>query len=393
MDNLVYIKKRIAIIFMEGYVLYSPYLLNLIQSLSVKAEVFLIISKQIDLNVRGNLDPTHFLPQSINVGDCFLNRILYKCKERCQLLREGVFKKQLYRLLCLIQIVWLNLKIAWTVKRINPHRLLVVDYSGLVYSRACFLPKHFISLELFDGITGRVSKYRKQISSVLSQSDIRIDLLLPNWERQKFTAVNSRNYLGRVESQKNGLLIYSGGLTWFFGLRPILEYIQGSTEKIVLQGGIGSPDFMRELKADFGMLLENGQLILDSEYLLHSEVISYLAPFSIGFCFYDQSYPYMNSVNYTYGSPGKLYAYLAAGVPMVCSNLPGMQIVREYGCGVAVDSLSTDVIREAVQLIQNDYELYRENCFKAAEAVSFDRQITPYIDYLLETSDKAVARA
>ena len=56
------------------------------------------------------------------------------------------------------------------------------------------------------------------------------------------------------------------------------------------------------------------------------------------------------TLNHRLTTPNKLFEAMAAGVPVLASDLPGMStIVRETGCGRLVDPARTDQIAAALR--------------------------------------------
>jgi glycosyltransferase involved in cell wall biosynthesis len=88
------------------------------------------------------------------------------------------------------------------------------------------------------------------------------------------------------------------------------------------------------------------------------------------------------TLNHRYTTPQKLFEALAAGVPVVASDLPGMaDIVRASDAGVLCDATSPDSIAAAIKevLDQPPAELaaMRERASLAArETYNWDRQVT-----------------
>ncbi len=77
------------------------------------------------------------------------------------------------------------------------------------------------------------------------------------------------------------------------------------------------------------------------------------------------------TLNHRFTTPNKLWEAMAAGVPVVASDLPGMAaVVRETGCGVLVDSVDpSDIargIREILALPADKGRALRERCLSAA---------------------------
>ena len=61
--------------------------------------------------------------------------------------------------------------------------------------------------------------------------------------------------------------------------------------------------------------------------------------------------------NYFYSQPIKMYEYMAAGIPFVCSDFPGWKVVaEESGAGICVESENCDMIAEAINELLSDRE-------------------------------------
>lgn len=61
--------------------------------------------------------------------------------------------------------------------------------------------------------------------------------------------------------------------------------------------------------------------------------------------------------NYFYSQPTKIYEYMAAGLPFICSDFPAWRTVAEQsGAGICVDPNDTDGLKRAVSDLLNDTE-------------------------------------
>ncbi|HEX6160189.1 MAG TPA: hypothetical protein VF111_08495, partial [Thermoanaerobaculia bacterium] len=89
-----------------------------------------------------------------------------------------------------------------------------------------------------------------------------------------------------------------------------------------------------------------------------------------GFCFYDFNILARDDFNYVSCPSGKLFNYLAAGVPVIGSDVLGLQPVREKGCGVLLPDPTPHAIAEAIAMIEADRDGYRARCLAAS--VDFD---------------------
>jgi glycosyltransferase involved in cell wall biosynthesis len=77
------------------------------------------------------------------------------------------------------------------------------------------------------------------------------------------------------------------------------------------------------------------------------------------------------SLNHRYTTPQKLFEAMAAGTPVVASDLPGIRaIVREAMCGVLCDPTSPSAIaaamREVLTASRDNREAFRAAALKAA---------------------------
>ncbi len=92
-----------------------------------------------------------------------------------------------------------------------------------------------------------------------------------------------------------------------------------------------------------------------------------------------------NTLNHKLTTPNKLFEALAAGVPVVASDLPGMApIVRETGAGVLCDPDDPAGIARAIRAILDAPEArrrsFRERAFAAARATyNWERQADAYL--------------
>ena len=93
-----------------------------------------------------------------------------------------------------------------------------------------------------------------------------------------------------------------------------------------------------------------------------------------------------STLNHRLTTPNKLFEAMAAGVPSVVSDLPGMAtIVRETGCGVLVDPADAGAIGRAiasiVELPAADWDAWRRRCLAAAhERYSWETQVARLLE-------------
>ena len=93
-----------------------------------------------------------------------------------------------------------------------------------------------------------------------------------------------------------------------------------------------------------------------------------------------------DTLNHRLTTPNKLFEAMAAGVPAVVSDLPGMRaIVNETGSGILVDPTDTRAIADAipriVQLPEDEWLAWRQRCLDAAhERYNWETQVQALLD-------------
>jgi glycosyltransferase involved in cell wall biosynthesis len=93
-----------------------------------------------------------------------------------------------------------------------------------------------------------------------------------------------------------------------------------------------------------------------------------------------------DTINHRLTTPNKLFEAMAAGVPAVVSDLPGMSaVVRDAGSGVLVDPTDTvaiaAAIRQILDLSEAEWLAWRERCIAAAhDRYNWETQVERLLD-------------
>lgn len=101
------------------------------------------------------------------------------------------------------------------------------------------------------------------------------------------------------------------------------------------------------------------------------------------------------TLNHRLTVPNKLFEAMAAGVPVVASDLPGMApIVRSTGCGLLVDPMSppaiADAIRQILEAPPGERDAWREAGRRAVrERYSWEREAPKLLAVLAELTGRA----
>ena len=261
-------------------------------------------------------------------------------------------------------------------------RILSVDIKNLFYCTLLGIESDFLSLELCtnNGLLPLIDK--NKIGCVLIQTPDRYNYLFQGEKLRTFYIQNAPVYRPMVIPVDRKGIIYAGTAWAAFGFYHCLDFIDKFKNEQLFVQGLVPPADRKKIESEYGGLLREKRLTLTETYLDNDEMVDFIAHFEIGFCFYDFSVDWIDNFNYRTAPSGKLFKYLAAGVPVVCNDIPGFQFVRDYQCGVLITDLDPESISRAVLQIRDQYKLYTDNAFKTAERFSFDKAVKPYLDYI-----------
>ena len=159
-------------------------------------------------------------------------------------------------------------------------------------------------------------------------------------------------------------------------LQKIISTI--SSSKIVIYQGLISSDrdlkklalALKELDDTYILLLMGKEVnnsikelqnIYDKTYYIgyipapdHLKITSHAY---IGIANYDDS-----TLNNIYCAPNKTYEYAGYGIPVLCSNVPGLiNSIGDSNAGICIDFESVDSIKEAIRSMDNYYDFYSQN--------------------------------
>ena len=219
------------------------------------------------------------------------------------------------------------------------------------------------------------------INCVIIQSIERYQYLFKEEKHEIFYVQNSPNFTEVTLPEKRSGIIHAGGAYDELGFYHILNFIKKyKNEVLTVQGAFLQADKDR-VNFEFADLLDNKRVLISTKYLENDEVVPFISNFEIGLCLYNFDNPYVkdNFFNYASAPSGKMFKYLAAGVPVVCNNIMGFKFVSEFDCGVMLEDLSEDSIYKALTKIRGNYNYYTQNAIKAARHFSFDNALLPYI--------------
>ena len=269
------------------------------------------------------------------------------------------------------------------LRTLKTDEALAVDIPALYVTQRVFGKCHFFSLELYPGDPFRDKINVRDILSVVIQNRKRYDYLFPDIQLPVFYIQNAPVFSeGMVRSYPRKDIIWAGTIVRPFAVVDCIEFIRNyPSYHLVLKGG-AERKTLKYINQRYGELLDSGILSIDRTYLPSGDFVDFLAHFKIGFCFYAWDL-IRKSINYQTAPSGKLFMYMAAGVPVIACNIPGFRFVRDFRAGVLIDDYNPETIAEAVRQIEGDYDNYSLACYEVARHYSFEKTVKPFIDFLV----------
>jgi glycosyltransferase involved in cell wall biosynthesis len=226
-------------------------------------------------------------------------------------------------------------------------------------------------------LLGRLERgWARSSSRVVTVNDAYADVMASRWPVQRPIVVMNCSFrytppapperrfhdlFGLDQAQR--VVLYHGGFSPWRGIEQLIEAIQlvdGAT--LVLMGyGILEPT-LRAHEADPA----TRDRVRVAPAVPPDELHDWVASADVA------AMPIQgDTVNHRLTTPNKLFEAMAAGVPAVVSDLPGMRaIVNETGCGILVDPADpraiAGAIRRIIELPEAEWLAWRRRCLDAA---------------------------
>jgi glycosyltransferase involved in cell wall biosynthesis len=234
---------------------------------------------------------------------------------------------------------------------------------------------------------------------VISVNDAYADVLVSRWPIERPLVVLNCSYrftppsprrrlfheaLGLPDGQK--VVLYHGGLFPWRGIEQLVEAIRdvpGAT--LVLMGyGVLEPT-LRAWEADPA----TGGRVRVMPAVPPAELHDWVAAADVA------AMPIQgDTLNHRLTTPNKLFEAMAAGVPAVVSDLPGMSaIVRDADSGILVDPTDVAAIAAAIRRITSlpdaEWQAWRDRCVAAAhDRYNWETQVEKLLDEYTKLTGK-----
>jgi glycosyltransferase involved in cell wall biosynthesis len=175
-------------------------------------------------------------------------------------------------------------------------------------------------------------------------------------------------------TRQPGLVLYTGGLTPNRGIEQVVAGLLGHCRtdwKLVIVGRedpqvrLRQQDALRDERIEF-----RGPVAFP-------EVVRLMGTAAVGVVCNQARFDYQHAL------PNKLFEYMAAGLPVICSDFPQWRaIVDGYGCGVLCDSGDPASIGRAVESVLRDPEGARLMGCRGQAAVAESLSLEPEVQRL-----------
>lgn len=365
--------KKVLIFFPEGNLPYSPTTLSLFEYLKSKRDVKIFCQPFINEEIFKLTDAIFIKP--FNNKDIFYKKVATRLRSLFPKYFSHEFTLQEYS----IYRQFIKLQ-----KNERFELIIAVDLFALRVCQLCNINNlHFLSLELSD--IKFLNKIKtNNIKTVIIQREDRLKYLFgDHFKRDVFYIQNApkfRDFTPLYKKKKQ--IIFSGFASKGFGIYICLNFIKANPDYTLTINGIIENSVMENIIIHYYNFVVNNNIIIETQYIPDKQMNEYLSQFSMGFCFYDFRYDYINNFNYQTAPSGKLFKYLAAGLPVIGSDIPGLDVIKDFNCGVLIGDYSTESILKGIRYIEDNYDELVSNCYKVAKKFDFEKAVFKYLDYL-----------
>ena len=164
------------------------------------------------------------------------------------------------------------------------------------------------------------------------------------------------------------LIIQGSGINIDKGAEELIEAVNISDGVTLLI--VGSGDVISDLKQQVKHLhVENKVKFIPK--VPWEILMKYTKSADIGMCIEKDT-----NLNYRYSLPNKLFDYIAAGIPVIASNLPETgKIINENNCGLIIDKVAPEDLSNAFSELKNNpvfLSELRSNSVLASEKLNWE---------------------
>jgi glycosyltransferase involved in cell wall biosynthesis len=167
-------------------------------------------------------------------------------------------------------------------------------------------------------------------------------------------SVNINNYpiiselvLSKELEEKENAICFVGAISRLRGVKEIVEAAFLANVKLYLAGKFTESDFEQEVKELPGWknVVECGQLDREQVANLMAKCIAGIVTF-------------LPAPNHCNAQPNKMFEYMSAGLPVICSNFPlWKEIIETNECGICVNPSDPQSIADGIKKIATSFKV------------------------------------
>jgi glycosyltransferase involved in cell wall biosynthesis len=177
-------------------------------------------------------------------------------------------------------------------------------------------------------------------------------------------------------SPSDFLLVNQGtGINIDRGMEELMEALRNlpSNVKLIL---IGKGDVIPKLKKE----ISNSELKARVQFidpLPYAEMMRITAMCDLGL-----SLDKDNNVNYRFSLPNKIFDYIRAGIPSLCTNLPELRnIIERYGNGILLERCEPEQIKKGIEKARIEGKpSFLGGIKKASKELYWEKEVLPMLD-------------
>lgn len=370
---------KITIISSDDIILYQPTILNLYDLLKDDFEINIVTfipeylgkNKEDEKNI-DYITPNVFKKKCLRKIDLIVNAFLkrvskYLWKHSVRLSSYRSYQASL---------------LSNSARKYKDNIIIAVDPMPLFVAQKVIGKVNFLSLEIIPNDPYFKKIDFTKINTVIIQNQYRYDYLFKQNKIRTFYIQNApmMKYKHVNRSKREGL-IWAGTIVKDFAILDCLDFLENYDEFNLTLKGAFEKNTKLIIESRYQHLLIESRVKINNEYLKTEAFIRFVSNFKIGFCFYNWDIIKSN-YNYETAPSGKLFVYLAAGVPVIASNVKAFKFLEEFGAGVLVDNYHPDTLYDAIKKIESNFDYYSLNAYKAFEENAFDINAIPFLEYL-----------
>ena len=172
------------------------------------------------------------------------------------------------------------------------------------------------------------------------------------------------------------LLIYQGVLNNGRGLELIIESINKTPKKIKLI--ILGDGFLKKRLIDLVATLKLESRVKFIDKVPIDELLNYTCGADIGINILEEF-----NLSKKLASPNKLFEYIHAEIPVVCSKtIENQKVLKKYQIGIMVDNDIVDISNKISNLIEEDFKDYKQACKLASQEYNWQKQEEKILSFI-----------